>query len=223
MRRLMENTVFSGLVTACRFATWPTRRSPLLVMATTEGVSREPSLFSSTVGSPASMTATTELVVPRSMPITFAITYRFLPFISHLRTAHSAAQSIRICPTSSSSFFKPFTGKHALMSTPVHAPEILHRLMSVGTILLIGKMLGEQIDLLAKLKHCASQLGEVSCHNNRLYHTLTSFRLIPPHTPSSTGEDVRYACFTWVNTHSRVGTSQCYPCASLTGDGARAT
>src|SRR5438874_10855161 len=41
--------------------------------ATTDGVSRLPSLFSSTVGSPASITATTELVVPRSMPITLAI------------------------------------------------------------------------------------------------------------------------------------------------------
>ena len=34
---------------------------------------REPSLLSNTVGSPASMTATTELVVPRSIPITLAI------------------------------------------------------------------------------------------------------------------------------------------------------
>src|SRR6266852_4152280 len=79
MRRLMEKTVFSGLVTACLFATWPTNRSPLLVTATTEGVIRDPSAFSRTVGSPASMTAITELVVPRSMPITFAIVHR-LPF-----------------------------------------------------------------------------------------------------------------------------------------------
>jgi hypothetical protein len=60
-----------------------------LVIAITEGVSREPSLFSRTVGSPASMTATTELVVPRSIPMTFAIAsppflYRlFLPFLLH--------------------------------------------------------------------------------------------------------------------------------------------
>src|SRR6266852_2973611 len=81
MSRLMEKTVFSGLVTACRLATWPTRRSPFLVTATTEGVSREPSLFSNTVGSPASMTAITELVVPRSMPSTFAIASHFLPFL----------------------------------------------------------------------------------------------------------------------------------------------
>src|SRR5260370_25020379 len=81
MSRLMEKTVFSGLVTACRLAIWPTRRSPFLVTATTEAVSREPSLFSNTVGSPASMTAITELVVPRSMPSTFAIAFRFLPFL----------------------------------------------------------------------------------------------------------------------------------------------
>ena len=40
MKRLMENTVFSGLVTAWRFATWPTSRSPDLVKPTTDGVSR---------------------------------------------------------------------------------------------------------------------------------------------------------------------------------------
>src|SRR6266699_2622545 len=78
MRRLIEKIVFSGLVTAWRLAIWPTSRSPLLVAAAMEGVSREPSLFSNTVGSPASITATTELVVPRSMPITFGITYCLL-------------------------------------------------------------------------------------------------------------------------------------------------
>src|SRR4051812_45554062 len=69
MKRLIENTVFSGLVTACRFATWPTRRSPFLVNATTDGVRRLPSGLVITVGSPPSMTATTELVVPRSIPM----------------------------------------------------------------------------------------------------------------------------------------------------------
>ena len=42
MNRLIENTVFSGFVTACRFATCPTSRSPDLVKATTEGVIRLP-------------------------------------------------------------------------------------------------------------------------------------------------------------------------------------
>src|SRR4051812_44799851 len=58
---------------ACRFATWPTRRSPLLVNATTDGVIRPPSAFGMIVGSPPSMYATAELVVPRSIPMTFGM------------------------------------------------------------------------------------------------------------------------------------------------------
>src|SRR3954471_22385107 len=73
MKRLTENTVFSGLVTACRLATVPTRRSPPEVKATTEGVVRAPSAFSMTVGSPPSSTAMHEFVVPRSMPMVLAI------------------------------------------------------------------------------------------------------------------------------------------------------
>ena len=69
MNRLMENTVFSGFVTAWRLATWPTSRSPDLVKPTTDGVMRLPSGFVMTTGSPPSITATTEFVVPRSMPI----------------------------------------------------------------------------------------------------------------------------------------------------------
>jgi hypothetical protein len=70
MKRLMENTVFSGFVIACRRATCPTRRSPSLVKATTDGVVRPPSELGITTGSPPSMTATTEFVVPRSIPMT---------------------------------------------------------------------------------------------------------------------------------------------------------
>src|SRR5437867_910746 len=73
MNRLIENTVFSGFVIACRLATCPTRISPSFVNPATEGVSRLPSWFAITVGLPPSTTATTELVVPRSMPITFAM------------------------------------------------------------------------------------------------------------------------------------------------------
>src|ERR1700761_4772026 len=73
MRRLMANNVFCGFVTACRLAGWPTSTSLSLVNATIEGVVRSPSLFSITRGLPPSMMATHELVVPRSMPITFAI------------------------------------------------------------------------------------------------------------------------------------------------------
>ena len=73
MNRLIEKTVFSGFVTCCRFAGAPTRRCPSFVNATTDGVVRPPSAFGITVGSPPSITAMHEFVVPRSMPITFAI------------------------------------------------------------------------------------------------------------------------------------------------------
>jgi hypothetical protein len=68
MCRFTDRIVRSGLVMAWRFATSPTRTSPFLANATTEGVVREPSALGMTTGSPASRTATTELVVPRSMP-----------------------------------------------------------------------------------------------------------------------------------------------------------
>src|SRR5918911_1834544 len=73
MKRLMEKTVLVGLVTAWRLATVPTRRSPLCVKATTDGVVRPPSAFSITVGSPPSRTAMHEFVVPRSMPMVLAM------------------------------------------------------------------------------------------------------------------------------------------------------
>src|SRR5947209_19638587 len=76
--------------------------------------------------------------------------------------------------TNSSS--KPCTGKLTLISTLVHAPEILLRQLSVGTVLLFRNMLGKQINLLADLTHCLFQFGEVSRRNNRFFHTFTSFR-----------------------------------------------
>src|SRR5438309_10066525 len=68
MWRLTERMVRSGLVMAWRLATSPTSTSPVLENPTTDGVVRAPSALGMTVGSPASRTATTELVVPRSMP-----------------------------------------------------------------------------------------------------------------------------------------------------------
>ncbi len=68
MCRLTERTVRSTFVTACRLATSPTSTSPFLANATTDGVVLAPSALATTVGSPASSTDTTELVVPRSMP-----------------------------------------------------------------------------------------------------------------------------------------------------------
>src|SRR6188768_3501426 len=73
MRRLTANRVLVGLVTAWRLAGWPTRRSPSLEKATMDGVVRAPSAFSMTLGLLPSMTATQLLVVPRSIPMTFAI------------------------------------------------------------------------------------------------------------------------------------------------------
>src|SRR5882762_6200349 len=73
MKRLMLKIVFCGLVIAWRFATAPTSNSPFLAKATTEGVVRPPSELGITTGSPPSMTATTELVVPKSIPIILLI------------------------------------------------------------------------------------------------------------------------------------------------------
>src|SRR5687767_3426402 len=72
MKRLIEKTVFWGFVTDCLFAIWPTSRSPSFVNPTTDGVVRPPSALGITTGSPPSMTATTELVVPRSIPMTLS-------------------------------------------------------------------------------------------------------------------------------------------------------
>src|SRR4030095_9532530 len=86
MKRLIEKPVFFGLVTDWRLATCPTRRSPLLVKATTEGVVRLPSALGMTFASPPSITATTLLVVPRSIPMilltclsSFSLFYRRKP------------------------------------------------------------------------------------------------------------------------------------------------
>src|SRR4026209_1888198 len=85
MNRLIEKMVISGFVMAWRLAIWPTSTSPSFVKATTEGVSRLPSWFGMTRGLPASMTPTTEFVVPRSMPMTFAIAPPFHPAPSEFR------------------------------------------------------------------------------------------------------------------------------------------
>src|SRR3954465_14388067 len=76
MRRFTAKIVLSPLVTAWRFAGWPTSPSPSLAKATIDGVVRAPSTFSITLGLPPSITATQLLVVPRSIPITFAMVPR---------------------------------------------------------------------------------------------------------------------------------------------------
>ena len=65
--------MFFGLVTRCLCATLPTRRSPFLVTATTDGVVRSPSALVITSGLPATMYAKALLVVPRSIPIILLI------------------------------------------------------------------------------------------------------------------------------------------------------
>src|SRR5579863_4946754 len=73
IRRLIAKKVNSGLVTPWRLAGWPIRRSPSGAKATIDGVVRAPSAFSITLGAEPSITETQELVVPRSIPITLAI------------------------------------------------------------------------------------------------------------------------------------------------------
>ena len=67
---LVAKTVFSELVMACLLAAAPTSLSPSLVKAMTDGVVLTPSEFSMTLGVLPYMTATQELVVPRSIPMT---------------------------------------------------------------------------------------------------------------------------------------------------------
>src|ERR1044071_6208467 len=69
-------------------ATRPTNRSPPLVKPTTEGVVRAPSAFAMTWGSPPSMTAMQELVVPRSMPNTLLDAIGSLLFLNLLADSH---------------------------------------------------------------------------------------------------------------------------------------
>ena len=56
-----------------------TMRSPVLENATTDGVVRPPSALGMTIGSPPSITATQLLVVPRSIPMIYAMLRSFNP------------------------------------------------------------------------------------------------------------------------------------------------
>ena len=73
MKRFTEETVFTGLVTAWFFAALPTTRSPSLRKPTTEGVVRSPSALTRISGWEPSITAIAELVVPKSIPMIFAM------------------------------------------------------------------------------------------------------------------------------------------------------
>ena len=97
MWRLTELMVRSTLVTAWRLATSPTRISPDLLNATTDGVVREPSAFTMTVGSPPSSVAMQELVVPRSMPTARPIMFAPLFVVSYvLRPGSGCFQNLSL-------------------------------------------------------------------------------------------------------------------------------
>ena len=72
MSLLVAYTVFSGLLMAYLLAGAPTSLYPSLVKAITDGVVRCPSAFSMTLATPPSMMETQELVVPKSIPITYS-------------------------------------------------------------------------------------------------------------------------------------------------------
>src|SRR5690606_12808864 len=69
MRRLAPKMVREGLMIAWRLAIAPTSRFPCGVKARTEGVSRWPVRDGMTTGWPSMTAATTEFVVPRSIPM----------------------------------------------------------------------------------------------------------------------------------------------------------
>src|SRR3954463_15506481 len=104
MCRLTLRMVRSTLVTAWFLADWPTRTSPFLAKATTEGVVRDPSELAMTVGSPPSRTVTTELVVPRSIPTARAME------LASLSVCWGGAGSV------------PAVGVHDLASGPLNFP-----------------------------------------------------------------------------------------------------
>ena len=73
INRLTEKKVLPGFITACRFAICRTNNSCFFVYATIEGVVLNPSAFVITLGFPPSIAATTEFVVPKSIPTTLLI------------------------------------------------------------------------------------------------------------------------------------------------------
>src|SRR3989344_6542466 len=78
MNRFMPVIVPFGFVTDCRLASRPTNRSPFFDVAIMDGVVLPPSEFSRIFGPAISMTATAEFVVPRSIPIIFAMVFVYL-------------------------------------------------------------------------------------------------------------------------------------------------
>src|SRR4030043_1351625 len=82
--------VFSVFVICWRLPSHPTRRSPVLLMATTEGRSLSPSAVGMITGSPPCIADTRLKVVPRSIPTVLPISilldlrkYRFVSLYLH--------------------------------------------------------------------------------------------------------------------------------------------
>jgi hypothetical protein len=81
MNLLIDAIVLVGLVIACLLAGSPIFLSPLSRNATIDGVVLLPSSLAITTGSLPSMTATHELVVPKSIPIILPIFYNCILFL----------------------------------------------------------------------------------------------------------------------------------------------
>src|SRR4051794_1566642 len=136
MNRLIENTVFSGFMTAWRLATVPTSRSSESVNATTDGVVRPPSAFSRTVASPPSITATQEFVVPRSIPIVFATAFLLLSLCLRNLSARLADQcvSARVVSSGASSTRSVSLGAHLDTPGPGAASRGAYGDVAVGVV-----------------------------------------------------------------------------------------
>src|SRR5689334_10387370 len=132
MCRLTERIVRSTLVTAWFFADWPTSTSPLRAKATTEGVVREPSELAMTVGSPPSRTATTELVVPRSMPTVRAMVFPPGSCLSKFGSSLPRAGSPGLSPVRSTCSSGPTRGVAAVFPVSRNAPAAQEQPLRLG-------------------------------------------------------------------------------------------
>src|SRR6202012_2668691 len=88
-----------------------------LLKATMEGVVRAPSAFSITLGAEPSMTATHELVVPRSMPITFAMSKVLSLADGYLASNVSALRTVPIENIDKTSFGRCPAGSRGHIGT----------------------------------------------------------------------------------------------------------
>src|SRR3989338_2638505 len=93
IRRFTEKIVFFGFVMPCRLASKPTNLSFDFESPATDGVVRLPSLFSTIFGSPPSITAVAELVVPKSIPKIFDISLFFIVYYLDLCPVPDRARS----------------------------------------------------------------------------------------------------------------------------------